>query len=103
MAFSGVHVACLFVGGVRGSGLELAGKIAWSNKTLAANTASAAAPDVSRISGVPSFEVSSATADLFVAVGPNPTDPSAPVVLVRAGTDRNIICDPGDKLAYSLA
>jgi hypothetical protein len=48
------------------------------------------------------FEIS-ARFDVFVAIGPTPNALSGPRVLVRAGVDRALFCQPGDKLAWALA
>lgn len=106
MSFSSIHVASGYVQERQGAAL------------LSIVTASVTSADPSGItafggpsglnppagvgSAAPAFEVS-ASADVFVAVGPAPDAVNGPRMLVRAGTDRALFCNQGDRLAWSAA
>ncbi len=109
MALTGVHVACLFVGGAGASRqvVEISGKAAWSQTMASPGTTTQAAVSNSQTYGDPCFEIRSA-ADVYVAVGKNP-DASQTTgtgdtarILVAGGETRNIFASPGDKLAWIL-
>jgi hypothetical protein len=106
MAFtSGTHIACGYV--YAPGEVALMGKIAWSETQASPGTTTNVAPDNpttigSHGTGKTAFEIS-ASVDIWVAIGPTPDATAGPRVLVRGGTDRNLFCRPGDKLAWIAA
>lgn len=102
---SGTHIACglVFTPGEA----ALLGKILWSETQANAGATTNIAPENPTVGGAHgvgklAFEVS-ASVDIFVAVGPAPDAVAGPRILVRAGTDRDIFCRPGDRLAWTPA
>lgn len=102
MSLSQVHIASLYLGapGAYGNVLALTYKAVWSQTMPAPGVTDKAAPEGSTDFGQPSFEISAAAADVFVAVSPTPDATSSPRIVVRAGETRNVFCRPGDKLAW---
>lgn len=104
MALSGVHVACLFVGGA-GQGQQiqsLAKPPAWSQTMASAGITTQGAPNYDGGSGQPCFEIRS-SADVYVAIGATPDATNGPRIFVPANETRNIFCASGDKLAWVAA
>jgi hypothetical protein len=112
MALTGVHVTCGYVGAAPGG--ALLGNQAWSQTMTSAGVTSigAAFPQSGVVgAGAASllgFEVTAA-ADAWVAWGAAPDasqvagSEATARILVRAGETRNILCRPGDKLAWVAA
>lgn len=105
MAFAATHIACGFV--YTPGEAALLGKIVWSETQSAPGATTNVAPDNPTAGGAHgigklAFEIS-AYVDIYVSIGPTPDAVNGPRVLVRSGTDRNIYCRPGDKLAWALA
>lgn len=111
MALQGTHIACGYVGSPPNG--ALLGAIQWSRTMAAPGVTDVAAlnTDVS-IPGIVasnlSFEVR-AVADIWVAWGKAPDasqisgSGQSARLFVPANETRNILCQPGDKLAWALA
>jgi hypothetical protein len=106
MAFSsGVHVACGYVLERQGAALLslVTGAVtSAASSGVTAFVAPNGSPPVGIGTGNLAFEVNAAV-DVFVAIGPNPNAVNGPRLLVRAGVDRPLFCQPDDKLAWVAA
>lgn len=106
MAFtSGVHILCGFVDTTGEA--SLLGQFVWSQTMASAGTTTRAAPtrgdnDFARGGADLCFEIA-AGVDAFVAIGPTPDATAGARMLVRGGDTRNVLCDPGDKVAWVAA
>src|ERR1700712_3575115 len=103
MALSGAHIACGYVGSTDGA--QFLDSVAWSETMTSAGTTTNVVPNNPAYrSGPlsPIFEIRTA-ADVFVAIGAAPNATSGPRIFVPANETRNLICHPGDKVAWVAA
>ena len=104
MAFSGLHVACGYAGAVsaRRDGMQILGKLIWSETMASAATTALSAPEVNDLKGDPIFQVR-ASADSYVAIAATPNATSGARLFVPAGDWVEMYAEPGDKLAWITA
>lgn len=107
MALSGLHVTCGFAGEPRGSAssIPLLGAAVWSETMANPGTTTMEAPpapSMPALAGRPVFSVR-ASADAWIAVGPNPDAAAGPRRYLAANTDFDFFVEPGHKLAWTAA
>ena len=103
MAFSGLHVVCVYVGGERDRDrIPLPSKPVWSDAPASGVNSTRAAPSDNNALGIPVFQVYAA-ADSYLSIGPLPNALDNPRFLIPALQLIEVIVEPGDKFQWVAA
>lgn len=104
MALSGLHVLCAFAGpsSPKGTPVMLPSNMQWSQTMATGATTTKSAPAQPNEYGGVIFEVT-ASADVYVSIGPAPDASTSPRAFVPASTVTDFVVKSGDKLNWQLA
>ncbi len=109
MAFTGVHITCVFTGFTSDKfpqqwRIALLGTAVWSETMASPGTTTHSSPYEDGLAGEPVFSLYS-SADIYFAIGTNPDATNGPRQYLQANTPTDIFGDRagGEKVAWILA